>query len=435
MCQWSPCSDTLATGSADGVCRLWEMGDMSEQRWASTASDSSVSLSTALLPHCVSAGEKFRDVTSITWSPDGQVLATGCYDGSIRMWTRDGQLLRVLKEHNGPVFSLKFHRSGGKILSGSYDQKAIVWCARSGAVIQSFIVHSAPVLDVDWRSGPGDVFATCSSDKTIQLCVVDDSGQAAAAASADATTAVAVAGAAGVAVSADPGSGDNSSNASLQLPVCTTPTCTLNGHTDEINAIVWCPAHGQRALLASCSDDSTAKIWGYVSDGSGLMELKYNLLGHTKVVFSLKWMPSGLDSANPEQPQQLCTASFDGTVKLWSETGQLCRDVCRQVQPVYSLAPSPNGLYVATGALGGNVSVYSLVTGGLITELQGTGDTFDVSWSMDSKLLSSCFSSGHVYVLQIGGGVSDSGSNSSNGSSDGMGTGSIVTETAPATLS
>lgn len=38
----------------------------------------------------------------------------------------------------------------------------------------------------------------------------------------------------------------------------TKSTCTLTGHTDEINALCWSPG-GQ--FLASCSDDTTAKIW------------------------------------------------------------------------------------------------------------------------------------------------------------------------------
>jgi transducin (beta)-like 1 len=74
-------------------------------------------------------------------------------------------------------------------------------------------------------------------------------------------------------------------------------------------------------------------------------------------------------------------------------------DLCRQTQPVYSLAPSPNGEYVATGSLGGNVSIWSLQQGEAVRELQGSGDTFDVSWSADGGLLCSCFSSGMLCVL------------------------------------
>jgi transducin (beta)-like 1 len=62
--------------------------------------------------------------------------------------------------------------------------------------------------------------------------------------------------------------------------------------------------------LASCSDDGTAKIWT-TEDG-----LKHDLRGHAKEIFTLRWTPTGPNSNNPHVPLYLCTASFDGTVKV-----------------------------------------------------------------------------------------------------------------------
>ena len=59
-------------------------------------------------------------------------LATGCYDGIVRIWDNQGNLLTLLKEHTGPVFSLKWTKTGNYILSGSYDRRSIVWDANSG---------------------------------------------------------------------------------------------------------------------------------------------------------------------------------------------------------------------------------------------------------------------------------------------------------------
>ena len=89
-------------------------------------------VSTAILPHSSYPGERFKDVTSVSWSPDGQYLATGCYDGIVRIWDNQGNLITLLKEHTGPVFSLKWTKSGNYILSGSYDRRSIVWDANSG---------------------------------------------------------------------------------------------------------------------------------------------------------------------------------------------------------------------------------------------------------------------------------------------------------------
>lgn len=105
--------------------------------------------------------------------------------------------------------------------------------------------------------------------------------------------------------------------------------CSFNPHC-------FCCFTGE--LLASCSDDSTAKIW------TAEQGLKYDLRGHLKEIFTLRWTPTGPASAHPDKPLLLCTASFDGTVKVWSgASGELVFNLCKQVQPVYSLAPSPDG--------------------------------------------------------------------------------------------
>eukprot|EP00600_Ochromonadales_sp_CCMP1393_P001326 CAMPEP_0174990822 /NCGR_PEP_ID=MMETSP0004_2-20121128/21535_1 /TAXON_ID=420556 /ORGANISM="Ochromonas sp., Strain CCMP1393" /LENGTH=674 /DNA_ID=CAMNT_0016244473 /DNA_START=126 /DNA_END=2150 /DNA_ORIENTATION=+ len=362
MCLWNPTQQQLATGSADGMCRLWGLADMTADKWSSDNSD--IKLVTSIMPHCQTEGEKFKDVTSVTWSPDGKFLATGCYDGMARIWDSQGKFVRHLKEHTGPVFSLKWSKNGMYILSGSYDRRSIVWEAKTGQIVKVFMLHTGPVLDVDWQDC--DTFATCSSDRSIFICQAS--------------------------------SKENNK-----------PLRCLTGHEDEVNAVCWSPG-GQ--LLASCSDDSTAKIWT-VEDG-----LKYDLQGHLKEIFTLRWTPTGPKSKNPDKPVQLCTASFDGTVKVWSgSSGVLLFNLCKQVQPVYSLAPSPNGEYIATGSLGGNVSIWSLAEGQSVRELDGFGDTFDVSWSADGSLLCSCFSSGRLCVIDTSITVNNKPSSSSSSSS------------------
>lgn len=86
-----------------------------------------------------------------------------------------------------------------------------------------------------------------------------------------------------------------------------TPQRCLSGHDDEVNAVCWSPG-GE--MLASCSDDSTAKIWT-AEEG-----LRHDLRGHLKEIFTLRWTPTGPSSLHPDKPLLLCTASFDGTVKV-----------------------------------------------------------------------------------------------------------------------
>jgi WD40 repeat protein len=57
-----------------------------------------------------------------------------------------GQLKNTLNRHKGPIFSLKWNKSGNYLLSGSVDKTAIIWDAKTGEVKQQFEFHSGVAL-------------------------------------------------------------------------------------------------------------------------------------------------------------------------------------------------------------------------------------------------------------------------------------------------
>ncbi len=89
----------------------------------------------------------------------------------------------------------------------------------------------------------------------------------------------------------------------------------------QVNAIRWDP---EGRLLASCSDDNTAKVWSVDQD-----EPLHSLGEHSKQVYCVRWRPAGRGSANPSLAPLLATASFDATVKLWdTESGRYVAQCC-----------------------------------------------------------------------------------------------------------
>jgi WD40 repeat protein len=40
------------------------------------------------------------DVTSIEWNPKGTLLASGCFDGTVRIWSVEGNLFLQERQHN-----------------------------------------------------------------------------------------------------------------------------------------------------------------------------------------------------------------------------------------------------------------------------------------------------------------------------------------------
>ncbi|SJX60642.1 related to Nuclear receptor co-repressor/HDAC3 complex subunit TBLR1 [Sporisorium reilianum f. sp. reilianum] len=231
---WNPSvPNMLASGGGDATVRIWEVPDKAgESPEAPT-----------ICKHLPAAQSK--DISTLDWNPDGTLLASGSYDGIVRLWTPQGDLHLVMSMHQGPVISVRWNRKGNMLLTGSADGTIIVWDLNSGKPRHTFPLHSDSVLDVEWLStahgslqpksssdapppmphglSPSiadQYFASCSADNSITLCKLGEPK----------------------------------------------PVKSFKGHTDEVNAIRFDPS---QTLLASVSDDTTAKIWALDIGSSG----------------------------------------------------------------------------------------------------------------------------------------------------------------------
>lgn len=53
-----------------------------------------------VLKHFAKGNEKAKDVTTLDWSGDGSLLATGSYDGIARIWSKDGTFPALFWENS-----------------------------------------------------------------------------------------------------------------------------------------------------------------------------------------------------------------------------------------------------------------------------------------------------------------------------------------------
>ena len=89
-----------------------------------------------------------NNINAVAFQPHGQLLASGCHDGHIRIFDLiKGSQVRDIKAHPaqnaGMIYTLAFTPDGKQIVSGGYDQTLKLWDVASGKLVREFKAYKA----------------------------------------------------------------------------------------------------------------------------------------------------------------------------------------------------------------------------------------------------------------------------------------------------
>jgi WD40 repeat protein/transcriptional regulator with XRE-family HTH domain len=305
----SPNGQYWAAGSRLGEVRVWRQGGMLlHLAWQAHTST----------------------VSTLAFSPDGGTLATGSWDGALKLWDVESGTLRWTSWQANNIQRLAFAPDGRILASSGADAVIQLLDAKSGTHLRTLSGHSGPVYALAW-SPDGSLLASGGFDSHIRLW--DFSG-----------------------VQPDP------------------DVRMLVGHTDWVFTLAFTP---DGRTLASGSWNGTVKWWDVASG-----RVRETLSGHTGRVWAVDWSPDGRTVASCE---------WDQTIWLWDVEMNSYRAVLHgHSAGVHGLAFTPDSRSLLSGSDDGTLRVWDVESGQCVRIMQGYAvSLYDVAWSPDGTRLAS----------------------------------------------
>ncbi len=279
-----------------------------------------------------------ESVYSVSFSPDGQMLASASHDQTIKLWhvaSRKG--FRTLTGHLW-VYDVAFNHDGKLLASANGDHTVKLWDVESCLELQTLEAHTGNVAAVVFVPNTQMVISG-SWDYTIKIWNTKTGNR----------------------------------------------IRTLQGHTSLVNCLAVSP-DGQ--TLASGSHDQQIKLWNLKTGQESM-----TLVGHDSSVNTIAFSPNG---------EMIASASDDRTIKMWSvKTGQVMHSFGSFLSAINSVCFSPDGKLLASAGDDKTIKIWAMDSGETIQTLTGHSDSvYHIVFSPNGQILASSSSDNTIRLWE-----------------------------------
>jgi len=250
-----------------------------------------------------------NSVSSVCFSPDGKRVLSGSCDNKLVLWdVESGKRLRTFEGHTEGVTSVSFSPDGKRVLSGSRGNTVALWDAARGKRIRTFEGHTEGVTSV---------------------CFIPDGKQVI--------------------------SGSNDSTLALWDVASGKRILTFKGHSRAVTSLCISP-DGKRAI--SCSHDITIPL----RDAKSMLSIR-TFRGHSDVVTSVCFSPDC---------KRVLSGSRDKTLALWDvASGERIRTFKGHSAQVNSVDFSPDGKWAISGSDDKTLALWDVASGKRLRTFKG----------------------------------------------------------------
>ena len=382
---FSPDGKILAGGDIDGKIILWDFDLILEKHKNQKSTLSSVLRNLTNRKSSIFENKTFPGhsgaVNTLTYSSDGETLASGSLDGTVIVWDVTSMEKNfTIHGHTGAMTILRFNEDDKKLISGSSNVP--IWEWDRDSMTSQFIKpnwytfpnvfsHDGKLAANRGRNNELKIWDVTKDELTYTIKNVNQEMVSVLALSPDGKLIA---------------SGSRDGSLALWDVANRKPFMSLDKHTNRVNAVLFSP---DGTLIASASEDGTVQLLQIQTGDRSVLLTEAN-----RGVRALAFSPDS---------KTLVSGRWDGPIQNWDTTTfQHLGDYINAAGTVDSLEYSPDGKILANG-LYGLIRLWDVETKTKIKEIYKAhnNSVIKFAFSSDSKTLVSGSSDGTSLVWDL----------------------------------